>query len=286
MNCSCQKVEAEEETFMRIFSTMNLTEIETKSAYLEFTKCINSQEGYLDYFLFKNFLSKIVGENNYKNAQTRYFENLRKIDNRKQNIKRIGTLIILLSKGSKSQKIETIYDHYSKYYNFFDEKTVKEFISDLIDLHTENCLQSFRENFEYDVIANMNEIYKKLRKRQLLNHIYSFYERVKIKNLQVSPKKNSEILNTSFDIENILEANLTPIKKPKEDLTDIFERYNKSQCDPLRSNFTFENKKIDEGEKNLKEFFELSYNYLNGEYMRNWLYEDYIKEKSNENVCI
>ncbi len=303
-NCSCQKIESEEETFMRIFSSMNLTEIETKSAYLEFSRCINNEEGYLDYFLFKNFLLKIVGENNYKTAQICYFENLRKMDNKKQNIKKIGSLIIILSKGSKFQKIESLYEHYLKYYSFFDEKTVKEFLNDLIEMHTETCIQSFRENFEYDVIASMTEVYKKLRKRQLLNHLYANYEKVRIKNLHGSPNKPSEKLNTSFDMENLLEGantnnvnnmniitsmnsmNITPIKKQRDEFQEIYERYNKSQCDTLRSNFTFENKKIEDDEKIIKDFIELSFNNLNGEFMRNWLYEDYLKEKSYENACI
>ncbi len=303
-NCSCQKIESEEETFMRIFSSMNLTDIETKSAYLEFSKCINIDDGYLDYFLFKNFLSKIVGENNYKTAQICYFENLRKMDNKKQNIKKIGSLIIILSKGSKFQKIESLYEHYLKYYSLFDEKTVKEFLNDLIEMHTDTCIQSFRENFEYDVIASMTEVYKKLRKRQLLNHLYAYYEKVKIKNLHGPQKKPSEKLNTSFDMENLLEGkdannvsnmhimnninsmNITPIKKPRDEFQEIFERYNKSQCDSFRSNFTFENKKMDDDEKTIKEFIELTYNHLTGEFMRNWLYEDYLKEKSYENVCI
>ena len=289
INCSCQKIESEEETFMRIFSSMNLAEIETKSAYAEFSKCINSEEGYLDYFLFKNFLSKIVGENNYKTAQICFFENLRKMDDKKQNLKRIGSLIIILSKGSKYQKIDLLYEHYMKYYTFFDEVTVKEFLSDLIDMHTDTCIQSFRENFDYEVIATMSEVYKKLRKRQLLYHIYGSFEKVKIKNLHGSPKKPSEKLNTSFDMENILEGenNCSPMKRKKgDDFGEIYERYNKSQCDTIKLSLTFENKKLNDDERTVKEFIDLSFNHLNGEYMRNWLYEEYMREKSYENVCI
>jgi len=283
--CSCHKIECEEETVSRILSTMNLSEIETKSAYIEFTKCINNEEGYLDYFLFKNFLSKVSGNNNYKNAQISFFDNLRKLDTKKQNIKRIGSIIIYLSKGSKYQKIESLYDHYMKYYITFDEKTVKDFINDIIDTNTDNCLQSFRESLGYDVIQNLTEIYKKLRKRQLLFHIYDNFHKIKIKYFHPSSPKfgKSEKLNTSMEIENAHEIN---INVNKDDI-EVYERYNKHQCELLSLlQDTHEVKKISDEEKVIKEFIELAYNHMSGEYIRSWLYEDYLKEKNYENICI
>ena len=38
-------------------------------------------------------------------------------------------------------------------------------------------------------------------------------------------------------------------------------------------------------EKVLKEFFELSFSQLNGEFIRNWLYDEYIKDKPYDNTC-
>lgn len=306
-DCSCQRVECEEEVFTRIFSSMVLREIECKSAYSEFSKCIHKQDGYLDYFLFKNFLAKIVGENNYKKAQTNYFENLRKMDSKKQNMKRIGALMIFLSKGTKYQKEELLYEHYMKFYMTVDERSVKEFITDMIEVHTDNCLQSFRENLDYDSVKNMNEIYKKMRKRQLLYHIYSNFERVRIKYFHRTPtqikslgkdgKDGKEgkddilnVLNNSLEIENMnLNAMIEDSsckKQAKEDIFEAYERYSKNQCDPFYNHFALESRKLNQEEKIVKEFIELSFNYFTGEYMRNWLYEDYLKEKTFENVCI
>jgi hypothetical protein len=298
-DCSCQRVECEEEVFTRIFSSMILMEIECKSAYSEFSKCIHKQDGYLDYFLFKNFLAKIVGENNYKKAQICYFENLRKMDNKKQNMKRIGALMIFLSKGTKYQKEELLYEHYMKFYITVDERSVKEFITDMIEVHTDNCLQSFRENLDYDSVKNMNEIYKKMRKRQLLYHIYSNFERVRIKYFHRTPSvvalkslRKDDILNNSLDIENINLNDVAMIEDPsckkqaKEDIFEAYERYSKNQCDPFYNHFALESSKLNQEEKIVKEFIELSFNYFTGEYMRNWLYEDYMKEKTYVNVCI
>lgn len=284
VTCACQKIECEEEIVSRILSTMSLAEIETKSAYAEFLKCINKEDGYIDYFLFKNFISLVSGNNIYKNAQISFFENLRKSETRGgQNIKKIGTLIIFLSKGSQFQKIESLYQHYTKFYVNFDEKTVKEFINDLIEANTDNCIQSFRENLDHEVIQNMSEIYKNLRKKLLLHHIFNNFERVKIKYFHQAPKyldEKPDKLNTSLDVDGNFDND------NKDDLAEVYERYNKNQCDLLNHPFTLEAKKFCEDEKIIKEFFELAYNFMSGEYIRNWLSEDYLKEKSYENVCI
>ena len=104
VNCSCQKVESEEESFYNIFSSLNLNEIKARSAYSEFQKCINKEDGFLDYFLFKNFVYEIVGKSIYKSAQINFFDNLRKSEDKNQNLKKIGALIIFLAKGSVTKK--------------------------------------------------------------------------------------------------------------------------------------------------------------------------------------
>ncbi len=280
--CQCHKIECEEETVSRILSTMHLSEIETKSAYIEFSKCINKDEGYLDFFLFGGYLSKVSGNNNYKNAQISFFDNLRKLDSRQQNIKRIGSIIIYLSKGTKYQKIDLLYDHYMKYYTKFDEKTIKEFISDIIDTNTDNCMQSFRENLGYEVVKNMSEIYKSIRKRQLLFHIYNNFQKIKIKYFHHPNFMKTERLNNSIDIDNTVGIELNP---ERDDITETYERYNKNQCDQI-CHYSIDVKKLTDEEKVVKEFIELAFNYMSGEYIRNWLYEDYLKEKTYENVCI
>ena len=118
--CHCQKIESEQEVIMRILSKMSLCDIETKSVYEEFFKCLNREDGFLDYFLYKTFLNKIVGDNNYKNVQSKFFENLWKINDSGKKSKVIGTVIILLSKGVETTKVETLFKHYSTFYLKYD----------------------------------------------------------------------------------------------------------------------------------------------------------------------
>lgn len=293
INLTCQKAENEEEILFKILNSMNLSEIETKSAYGEFLKCINKDEIYLDFFLFNNYLTKIVGDTSYKKAQTVFFENLRKLDDKKRNIKMIGCQIVYLSKGNNSQKIEQLYEHYKAYYTSFDEKTVKEFITDIIDANTDNCLTSFRENLGHEGVENMTDIWKKIRKKKLLYHIFLNYESVKMKYHRSPGKISIEKMGKTFLLEEEDITNIA-VKKcgMKDDIVDAYEKYNKSQCDVLfKKNFHFDKaeKKDDnltDDQKVIKEFIELCFSQLSGEYIRTWLNEDYVKEKSYEVNCI
>lgn len=297
VSCACQKMESEEETISRILHSMSLSDIEVKCAYSEFLKCINREEDYLDFFIFKSFLTKIIGENNYKFAQFHFFENIRKMDLKKKNVKRIGDMVIYLSKGTTNQKIHTLNQHFLHFYKNSEEKTIKEFIADMIDINTDNCLVSFRDNIGVEGVKLMNDIWKKSRKRKLLLFIYQNYESVKIKYYHrpiCSPEgKPIDKLNISLDHENLSGENTNDSNENKEknakimternDLCDAYEKFNKSQNEHfLKMNESV----VSDNEKIITEFLGLSFTQLSGEYIRNWLYEDYLKDKSYENMCI
>jgi hypothetical protein len=303
VTCACQKIESEEETIGRILSCMSLNEVGVNSAYSEFQKCISKDEDVIEFFSFEAFLAKILGENNYKSAQLTYFTNLRKLEHKKQNIRRIGAMIIYLSKGTHYQKVEALHKHYLQYYNRFEEKTVKEFIVDLIDCNTEMCLQSFKENIGNEGVKMLNEIWKKQRKRKLILEIYKNYDNVKIKYFHRSPQQlaigkveGGDKLNTSIIEEEPVDSknnsrNLSPniIATQRDDICDGYEKYNKSQNDHfyLKTYVHMDSgKNMNDDEKIIRDFIELSFNQLGGEFIRNWLYEDYLKEKTYDNVCI
>lgn len=299
ITCACQKGESEEETIVKILSSMNLNDIETKSAYSEFSKCINKEGDFLDYFMFKSFLAKIVGDNNYKAAQTTFFENIRKSDGNKVNIKVIGSLIIYLSKGTNYQKIEMLSEHYETFYRHFDETSVKSFLSDLVDANTNNCLFAFREQLGKEGIESLVDIWKKVSKRKLVNHVLENYEGIRTKHClsYKSPKPKIHRLNQSMDMEFEIDGNpnnkdpnmvITFKNNMKEDICEYYEKYNKSQADQFfsSSGFNFNSKTLNVEQQAIKDFIELSFAQLSGEYIRAWLYEDYLKEKTYENICI
>lgn len=292
LTCTCQKIESEEETIMTILSSMNLAEIESKSVYNEFLRCINKDENYLDFFLFRNFLTKIVGENKYKDAQINFFENMRKMN--ENNIRRIGAMIIYLSKGSTYTKIELLTEHYQAYYKRFEDKTVKQFLNDMIESNTDNCLVSFREYLGNESFKMMTEIWRKSRKRKFCQNIYSNFESIKIKYLTdlKSPPLRISKLNNSIEIETSIASNnannkdanrvITFLNGKKEDICEYYEKNNRSESEQFFSSGTLSvdsAKTSREDFKIVKEFIELSYTQLNGEYIRTWLYEDYSKEK-------
>jgi hypothetical protein len=287
---SCQKIESEEETVSRIFMNMSLAEIETKSAYKEFLKCVD-EDGVLDFFLFKNYLDRIVGENNYKNAQLRFFENLRKLDGDKKNIKRIGALIVYFSKGSNSTKVEALVQHYVKFYTIFDKKTVKEFIYDMIETHTENCLLTFKDNLGFEAVLEMSEIFSQLRKGKLYQSIFSHFDKLNIKYLHMhkpvpgSLFTGNDKLNSSFDIEGVHDLHNNHNLLAIEEINQKIELLNKQQAEIENQKFSL-GMKYENDEQIIKDFIQLVYHHLSGDYIRHWLYEEYSKDKPIEDTCV
>jgi len=159
----------------------------------------------------------------YKKAQILFFENLRRVEAKKQNIKKIGSLIIYLAKGSKSKKVDLLQKHFIQLYNHFNDKTVKEYIVDVIDANTENVVTSFKEILGSDGIKSLNDIYKKSRKKKLFNHLYSIYESFKIKYYHKVPACSQGELNNSFEDEN---PETTSFESPEK---KIQRRFNKNR---------------------------------------------------------
>ena len=196
--CACQKIESEEEILSRIIGNMKLREIETKCVYNQFLNCVDHEDMIIDYFLFSNFISQVIGINFYKLPQTNFFENLRKrSDYLYANVKAIGIILILFSAGDENTKINFIVDYYFSFYGKLNEKTVKEFLGYIIDSQTDNCIFSFREIYSYESIKAFKEIYSRNRRRLLINIIYENFESVKLKYFGkiILNNKHENILN-------------------------------------------------------------------------------------------
>lgn len=306
---ACQKGDSEEETITRIFSRMSLHEIEAKSAYAEFLRCINPDEHFLDYFLFKSFLAQIIGENTFKEAQLTYFENMRKLDKENLNQRRIGGAIIFLAKGSMEEKITILAKHFEKFYGAFNEKNVKEFINDFIEINTENCILSFRDNLGYECVKNLSSLWNKARRQKLLNRVYQNYESINSRQIYCSKPNSSssvssirsirscETIDTNcFDQSFEAERRNEEFEAKMQSVIDIVRPTDRFTCVPLGRPYGVdysddclpktEHSKIEGAKirKRIKEFIELSFCQLEGDQMRSWLYDDYIKERSEEEI--
>jgi hypothetical protein len=267
--CHCQRVENEDEVIYSLLNNLNLNEIEVKSAYNHFLKCYNRDECYLDYFLYKNYIQDIVGNSMYKHEQVSYFESLGKLDRKNLNVKLIGMIIIFLSKGSSYEKIDSLFKHYYIFYCLSDERTVKEFLRDVINSHTDTLL-IFRGITNRKVFHN---IWKKDRKKSLINEIYQNYVFIKNKYAEWRTKLS---MTDSFKPTN------------KENI-EICEKYNNTHCEfynKIRFKFIDEKFSLSKEELMVREFLELSFTQLNGEYVRTWLYEESIKDKGDPGICL
>ena len=223
--CSCQKIESEEEILSRIIRNMKLREIETKCVYYQFLNCVDSEDMIIDYFLFSNFVSQVIGNNFYKLPQTNFFENLRKrSDYLYANVKAIGIILILFSNADEKTKINFIVDYFFSFYGKLNEKTVKEFIGYIIDSQTDNCIFSFREIYSYESIKAFREIYSKNRRRHLNNVIYENFESVKLKYFG------------KFILNNKNESNVLYVSpKSKRNKISKYKRKAESTANPMNS---------------------------------------------------
>ena len=270
---TCQKLECEDEILQRILSTMFLTEINCKLAYIEFLKCIN-KDNTIHYFKFQTFLKLIIGNNIYKLAQKEFFNNL--FRNSATSIRVIGTIIIFLSKGSKSDKIELLKTHFNSYYNGLNDNSIKEFVMDIIDANTDNCIVSFKSNLSVELVKNMCDVYQHKRKRKLEDLILGNYDGVKMKYFNIKTNEidlcqgdELKLNNSLIDEDDNINDNDVVIKNEKAMNDDLFIN---EDCSV-------------KSDKMLKEFFELSYSQLNGEFIRSWLYDEYLKDKPYDESC-
>ena len=274
---TCQKVECEEEILQRILSTMILPEIDCKIAYTEFLKCIDKDKN-LNYFKFQNFIKVIIGNNIYKLAQKEFFDNL--FRNGDKSIRVIGSIIIFFAKGTKTSKIELLKIHFTNYYQGLNDNSIKEFVQDIIDANTDNCIVSFKNNLSIDLVRNMCDIYQKKRKRKLENFILNNYDGIKTK--YYNHKNNNEIIleEEGYDEDNLLNNTLADLEENKKNL-----KHGKVITIEKEEGIFQSEEETMKNEKVLKEFFELTFSQLSGEFIRNWLYDEYLKDKPYDNTC-
>jgi hypothetical protein len=250
MGVICQKLQSEEEIITRIFDSLLLKEIPVQQSYDEFQVCVVKDE--LDFFKYFNFVDKVIGSSSYKELQKLFFENLWKESENK--LQKIGTLIIILSKGLDKEKLEFLVKHFENcYFTKNDnlkskgvEIAIKIFLEDLIYINTSLCYLTFNGHVGNENMKNHPYIWNEKRKEKLLYSIYQNFESVKHK---YQKRKTNELnnLNTRGSSDSI---------------------------------------GLDYDSITLKEFFELIETQLDGDFIREWLQDDYMKEKCGDRICI
>lgn len=220
--CACQKIESEEEILSRILNNLKLNEIDTKSAYFEFLRCIYELDFKIDFFLFSDYVNKIIGNNiYYKFPQSNYFHNLRKrCDIRYANIKAIAIVIILYSAGDEETKINFILDYFFFFYKKLNEKTLKEFITYIVDSQSYYCYVSFPEIYSYESRQAFKHIYSKERRNLLVNDIYKLFLSRKIRH----EEDNKLYLKNTYNKNDYASTNNFEDKKVKENYHSSYSK--------------------------------------------------------------
>jgi hypothetical protein len=294
VTCACQKMESEEELITRILSSSILSETNTNLAYEGFLKCLDicvvepEREGEgknafpysnatLNLTIFDGYTKLIAGDT-YRNVMIAYFKNLSKKFKNQENLKKIGAMVIFMSKGPNEDKIEKIIEHF---YNFYKIKpikhdtntpadkmidsehlseNVKDMIKDIIQSNTDDLIDGFRDYLPFEVERVVTEVWKKERTNSLFLTIYSNFYSLKNKYIAEEINKIIEKNENENDLNKNFESELVEIP---------LDNFNENKI----------NIKI------VKEFFELSFLQLNCDYIINYLDEEYLKNKKIEQVC-
>lgn len=283
--CTCEKIETEEEMIGRIMTSLALKEIDSVSAYENFLKCIVNRE--LDFFSFQNYLNSIVVDNKYSKIQKTYFDNLRKLEGGNyENMKKIGIMIISLSKGYNTVKTNLLISHFNYFYlnQLFSNEmdTIKEeidsnrlifslrlFVSDVIECNTQHCLTTCREFMQYDGFKNVSNIWNIKRKRKLICNILQNIENIEMKFLKNKEELEKYQYSSGDAFKSYKSMNMTEDSEGENENREVKPLYVNAIYDIIITN----------------EFIELTYPQLNGEYIRNYLYDEYMKERSFEKIC-
>ena len=291
-NACVQKIESEEEAIGRIIQCLHLSTLDTLVVYDDFLKCLTSNN--LDSQKFDIFLQNIIGKNNFSDLQKDYFKILAIIKTSK-NIQMIGTMIILLSKGSDGVKVNLLTKHFIKY--FLGERAIIEecfigskllhsnlgkLVTYIIDCNTDQCLLAFRQYIGSEVTRNVSAIWKTKRKKKLLYSILNHLDDIKKKfkrDLTVKEKYGEdEFLNLSDILDHFSYKKDYDEEEEENAVEDeVFETPT-----PGGKFHSFNESIYEKGI--VKEFLELAYPQLNGEYIRNYLYDEYMKERG-EKIC-
>lgn len=159
----------------------------------------------------------------------------------------IGTEIIFLSKGAKEEKISKLTEHYSKYYKSMHREITQNFIQNIIELNTDTCIYSFNSSFGIESSKRMREIYSLTRQKKFNKVIMLNYDSLFEKIYKTSTPNPDQLCFLTVD---------------QGDNMDKLDRF-------------------------AKEFMELTYSYLCGEFIRTWLYDEFIKDrpKSDYSIC-
>lgn len=239
INMNCQLVENDEELINNILKSFNLTEIDCTTAYKKYLTCLNSSSLRLNNEDYVRFVNAILGNSKYKEYQERYLISLRE-EFKDETI--VGTMVVILSKGNKETKIGLLIDHYHLNSRQVD---LKHFIKDIIKVNSIHCLNSFKDCIDKGNYHLFNNVYSEQRLDYLCRWIMNNYNEINTK-YNSKNKESSNIEETNSIINNI------------------------SSLNKIKSN---------DDNQVLKEFFESIYDQLDGEFIRNWLYEDFLKEK-------
>ena len=240
-NLDCHKIELEEETIEQIFNEIPISKMPLEKIYKEFMECVNETTP-------EDSTDKPYSLDYFKYANFL----LPKIDIEENQYRNIH-----LDYFDNLRRTESRIENLGTILIFLSIGSKEEKIGDLINLFSKcyNTISQF----------NLNEYILNVIKANSNLCVYSFMSSL--------PKEGIIILNKVYDLSR--QKNLANFIM--SNYNSLYQKYFKDNNTPTQ--FDLDVKK-NNNQIFLKEFFELIYSMMNGVYIRNWLMEEYTKNKS------
>ena len=243
-NLDCHKIELEEETIENIFNEIPISKMPLEQIYKEFSDCI---------------IQSTPEDTTDKPYSLDYFKYsnfiLPKIDI-EENQYRINHLNYFDNLRRTESKIENL----GTILIFLSQGSKENKIEDLIDLFSK-CYLTISETNLKDYILNVIKVNSNIL-------VYSFMSQL--------PKEGIMILNEVYDLSR--QKRLADFIISNYD--SLYHKYFKNIQNPSTQDLDVNH---EENKNFLKEFFELIFSMTEGVYIRNWLMDEYNKNKSIQN---
>ncbi len=303
----------EQETIDNILATTKLSESSLEENLLKLFLCVNGIESksntqnYTAYILenlknydklnrnfsipnFNNFLNSFLVNKQFFQAQQLYFNRLlAKHDVSQTCFRNFVTMLIFYSQASYKERLDVLFKHITESYGCKPEN-IREFLYEVINLNTDDCLLGFGPFLKKSEVRRLYKVWSPERKDKLFRKLLKIYNKKTKTRMNRSRSINShrETYNKIDVCEKLNELNQTDSNMSVDimDNTNVADsiifKTRKSRI-ILDANRVIEELGIEpDNESKLYNFLCISINELFGEYIRNWLFEDYCQEMNLE----
>ena len=291
----CTHNDLEEEAINKFFRDLYIQEIEIEIVYEQFLNCVDKNKMLIK-IEFDQFVDTFLKKSHsFYLAHLTYFNVLYSIDSNKiVNTRKLGVFLLLLSKGTTKTKVNLLLKHVMTFYDIQGDG-IMELIVDIIELNTKDCLFAFREYMDNESFQMFcYRVFIRKRKKLLINHLLENYLSTLYKH-QFLISNNDLVIRKDFSRNKIkaktyslnskdIERGIGSLPKDRNQF-DLYNLNNGNYSETEKSLLVTSKAIVIESLTGdyIREYLMLTFSQFQGEYIRNWLFEEFNKER--EHLC-